>query len=336
MSLLIALLLYFGGSSPWWSVQTSGLDTNLRGVSVKRLPGSQQHVIWASGSKGIVLRSTDDGKTWKQLTVPDTSDLEFRDVEAFGADVAYLMSSGEGEKSRIYKTTDGGGSWKLLYTDKRAGFFLDSLACDSVKHCVAISDPVEGKFLFLSTDDGEHWKELPRDNLPDALPQEGAFAASGTAVALCDGRIFFGTGGTAARIFRSQDNGKSWSVVKTPIVSGDPASGIFSITCKADGLLVVGGNYKNPKSAVQIAAYSKDFGDSWQLSQAQPGGYRSAVAPFSGNDFVAVGPTGTDVSHDGGVRWQHADEMNLNAVSFAGAEGWGVGPNGTVARFNPQ
>jgi len=113
------------------------------------------------------------------------ADLDFRDIEAFGASTAYLMSSGDGEKSRIYKTTDQGKSWTLQYTDKRAGFFLDSLACDSPTHCFALSDPVDGKFLILATTDGQHWNEPPRDKMPAALATEGAFAASGTSITLC-------------------------------------------------------------------------------------------------------------------------------------------------------
>jgi photosystem II stability/assembly factor-like uncharacterized protein len=127
-------------------VQTSGLDTNLRAVSVK-CAKKQACVIWASGSNGVILRSTDDGKNWKQFIVAGGTDLDSRDIEAFDANTAYVMSSGDGDKSRIYKTTDGGDNWKLQYSDQRPGFFLDSLACASPIHCVALSDPVGGKFL---------------------------------------------------------------------------------------------------------------------------------------------------------------------------------------------
>jgi hypothetical protein len=71
----------------------------------------------------------------------------------------------------------------------------------------------------------------------------------------------------------------------------------------------------------------------WQLSARRPGGYRSAVGSFDG-DYAAVGPNGTDVSKDDGIHWQQTDHLNLNAVSFDGAEGgWAVGPQGTIARF---
>lgn len=336
---LLLLLLSVGAhAQQWWSLQTSGPDTNLRGVSVQYDQGSQgkQHyIIWASGSNGVILRSTDDGKTWRQLNVPGGGELDFRDIEAFDAETAYVMSSGEGDKSRIYKTSDGGKNWRLEYSDKRPGFFLDALACESPIHCYGLSDPVDGKFVVLATDDGEHWQELPRDRMPPALPGEGAFAASGTALTLCeDGGIYFGTGVGAARIFRSTDHGRSWKAMATPIAFG-ASSGIFSVACEGrrDGLVAVGGDYKEPGQAKRVAIYSEDCGETWQLAEQQPGGYRSAVGSFSYGDFAAVGPNGTDISHDRGKHWKHTDALNLNALSFAGNQGWAVGAKGTIARF---
>jgi photosystem II stability/assembly factor-like uncharacterized protein len=333
--LVAALLFYSSDLSPWWSVQTSGLDTNLRGVGAQCLD-HKSCVIWASGSNGVILRSNNDGKTWKQLPVAGGGDLDFRDIEAFGTDIAYVMSSGESEKSRIYKTTDDGEHWTLQYSDKRPGFFLDSLACDSPTHCVAISDPVDGKFLLIATEDGEHWKELSREHMPAALPQEGAFAASGTAVALCDGKIFFGTGGPAARIFSTRDRGNSWMVVNIPMAARNPSSGVFSVACVGPNLVAVGGDYKDPDRATEVAAYSNDSGQTWQLSATQPSGYRSAVATFSDHGLIAVGPNGVDVSHDEGVHWQHEQSLNLNAVRLTGTIGWAVGPKGTVVRIDTK
>jgi photosystem II stability/assembly factor-like uncharacterized protein len=249
------------------------------------------------------------------------------------------MSTGDGDKSRIYKTTDGGKTWKLQYSDKRPGFFLDSLACDSKTHCLALSDPVDGKFLVLSTDDGEHWKELPRDKMPIALPNEGAFAASGTSIAICDrgDNTYFGTGGGAtARIFHSGDHGRSWTAANTPIASGNPSSGIFSVACGGFLVVAVGGDYKEPGTAKRVAACSNDSGATWHLAEQQPGGYRSAVGEFSGGDFAAVGPNGTDISQQElsqTMHWQHTDYLNLNAASFDGDDGWAVGPKSTIARF---
>jgi len=338
MRIFLALLPFLVAQpSPWWTVQTSGRNTNLRGVSVKyaQNPSGRHYVIWASGSNGVVIRSVDDGNTWKQLTVEGGTDLDFRDIDAFDDKLAYLMSSGDGAKSRIYKTTNGGESWTLQYSDQRAGFFLDSLTCGSPTRCVAVSDPVEGKFLVVATDDGENWKELPRDKMPAALPQEGVFAASGTGIAFCGQDLFFGTGGPAARVFHSRDGGLSWTVTETPLPSGNASSGIFSLACNSHEYLVaVGGDYKDPNRAVRAAAYSEDSGATWHLSQNQPGGFRSAAGLFSHTSVTAVGPNGTDISEDNGRHWVHTDALNLNALSIGGDEGWGVGPNGTVARFH--
>lgn len=337
----ILLLLFFfalPAYSQWWSVQTSGVDSNLRGVSVKYDQGSeegQHYIVWGSGSNGVILRSINDGKSWKQLSVPGGGALDFRDIEAFDANTAYVMASGEGARSRIYKTGDGGKTWKLQYTDKRPEFFLDALACESATHCYALSDPVQGKFLVLATEDGEHWRELPRDRMPAALSKEGAFAASGSAMTLCeDGSIYFGTGVGGARIFRSHDHGLSWQVADTPMASG-PSSGIFSVACEGRGgpLVAVGGDYQQPGRATATAIYSKDEGRTWSLAEQQPGGYRSAAGSFSYGDFAAVGPNGTDISHDEGVHWKHTDLLNLNAASFEGTQGWAVGAKGTIARF---
>src|SRR5205807_9325973 len=102
----------------------------------------------------------------------------------FNASTAYVISSGEGEKSRIYKTADGGETWTLQYTDKRKEFFLDSIACLSETHCFALSDPIDGKFLLLNTTDGQLWNPLSSSHIPAALPSECAFAARNPCPAL--------------------------------------------------------------------------------------------------------------------------------------------------------
>jgi photosystem II stability/assembly factor-like uncharacterized protein len=340
MRLLLFLLLFsFPAEAQWWKVQTSGLDTNLRGVSAAfalDAKGVPVPVVWASGSKGVILKSIDEGKTWKRLHVADEDKLDFRGIVAFDSTTAYVMSSGEGEKSRIYKTIDGGETWKLQYTDKRKAFFLDALACWSEKECLALSDPVDGKFLLLYTTDGEHWNQLPSDNMPAALPGEGAFAASNSCLALFDNdQSYFVTGGPATRLFHSLDGGRAWTVVEIPLAHGNASSGIFSIA-SGDGkaVVVVGGDYQDPKRAYGVAAYSHDEGKTWHLSAQQPGGFRSSVAFLDGLTFFTVGPNGEEISDDDGVHWKHTDSLNLNALVILDIfNGWAVGPNGTIAVF---
>jgi len=336
MRYVFLLVVLFSFDNPWWAVQESGVDSNLRGISVVSASANGEVTIWASGSKGVVVRSTDSGKTWRRLRIPEAESLDFRGVQAFSARTAFLMSSGEGAQSRIYKTTDGGESWKLQFQGEQKEFFLDALICSDERHCAALSDPVDGTFVILTNVDGEHWTELPHENMPAALPKEGAFAASNSALCLDGKDIYFGTGGPAARVFASHDFGKTWTVVETLIVSGNASSGIFSLFCDERTIVAVGGDYQDPGRAYKNAAVSKDGGKTWVLATQLPGGYRSAVGKYNGG-FVAVGPTGTEMSADG-LNWNSIGKLNFNAYSFpaAGGAAWAVGPHGAVAKFLDQ
>jgi photosystem II stability/assembly factor-like uncharacterized protein len=338
--LLLAAIFVRGASKdrPWWSVQTSGIDTNLRGVSIAEFAGPDQApvpVVWASGSNGVILQSKDVGKTWQRLHVSGGETLDFRGVQARDAHTAYVMSSGDGDKSRIYKTSDGGANWKLQFADKRKEFFLDALVCDSDIECFAVGDPVDGKFVILHTRDGEKWEQLPNGQMPAALPNEGAFAASGTCLAVFNDReIYFVTGGPAARVFHSSDAGYTWTVSSTPIAGGNASSGIFSIAVWDKALVVVGGDYRDVDRPYRVAAYSQDAGKTWTLAAQQPGAFRSAVAWIDGAMLAAVGPNGEDISEDGGIHWKHTDSLNLNALAILDvSHGWAVGPKGAIAQM---
>jgi photosystem II stability/assembly factor-like uncharacterized protein len=331
-----------------WEVKTTGIDTNLRGVSAvepPRGPKGGEVVVWASGSNGAILKSVDSGKNWERVTVPGGETLDFRAIRAFSSAAAYVMSSGEGDKSRIYKTTDGGATWKMQFTDTRPSFFLDAIVCDGELKCAALSDPVDGKFLIVRTTDGENWQIAPGDFMPPALKDEGAFAASGTCLEIMHdvrnretASLLFVTGGpSGARVFFSPDFAKSWTTTDTPLAGGNASSGIFSITRSASEHVIVGGDYKKPDATEKTAAYSTDHRKSFELAQTMPSGYRSGVASLGGKMLVAVGPNGSDYSEDGGKTWRRTDLIGLNAVTAIrirdGADAWAVGSNGTVERL---
>jgi photosystem II stability/assembly factor-like uncharacterized protein len=244
------------------------------------------------------------------------------------------MSIGSGQASRIYLTTDAGRHWTLQYTATRSAIFLDDLFCASPVDCYAVSDQVDGKFLILHTEDGKTWRELPRDAMPPALPNEGVFAASGTSLAISKNSLYFVTGGAAkARVFRSSNRGRIWTASVAPISAGNASSGIFSIARRGNAVVIVGGDYKKPTHAKNSAAYSPDRGLTWSLAASGPRGFRSAVAFIDNSTLIAVGPSGEDISRDGGAHWTAAGSLNLNAVAVLGSQVWAVGPKGTVARM---
>ena len=276
--------------------------------------------------------------------MPGAAELDFRDVDAFDADTAYLLSIGEGEKSRIYKTTDGGATWKLQFRNSRPKAFFDAMAFWDRDHGIAMSDPVDGRFLVITTaDGGRTWRETPREGMPPALEGEGGFAASGTCIAV-EGKenVWFGTGGASgARVFRSTDRGRTWTAAASPITHGKSA-GIFSVAFRDAGRgVIVGGDYTKEDESKQNAAMTRDGGRTWTLiDAARPNGYRSCVAYVRGARgtpmlLVAVGPTGSDYSTDDGASWRSFSAEGFHTVSFtrASAEGWAAGEQGRIAKF---
>jgi photosystem II stability/assembly factor-like uncharacterized protein len=319
-----------------WRSQTSPTDAELRGLSVL-----SANEVWTSGTRGTVLHTVDGGATWRRDTVPGAAKLDFRAIAATSSEVAHVLSIGD--SSRIYRTTDGGRHWSLRFVSTRKGSFFDAIQFWDARHGIAMSDPVDGHFLIVTTDDGgESWNEMPADGMPPALPGEGGFAASGTCLAvLGDSDVWLVSGGaTVARVYHSADRGRSWTVHDTPIRAGIASAGIFSIAFRdATHGAIAGGDYQQPALRGRNLATTADGGVTWTLtdSASSPAGYRSAVAfvPGSaGRQLVAVGLTGTDVSRDGGATWASVDSVPYNSVAFAASgAGWAVGPRGRIGRW---
>jgi photosystem II stability/assembly factor-like uncharacterized protein len=332
-------LLFVQGLSPFvaaqWANQPSSTTARLRGVSAV-----SDRVAWASGTEGTVVLTLDGGKTWDRRNVLGASDLDFRDIEAFDERTAYILSIGEGSQSRIYKTLNSGATWALQLTNPDPKGFLDALAFWDAEHGLVLGDPVGGRFVILSTDDGgKTWNRTAQGGMPAALLGEGAFAASGTCLVVQGDRTaWFGTGG--GRVFRSTDRGRSWTVHSTPIRAGNGSSGIFSLGFwDADHGVAVGGDYKETDRAGNVCALSSDGGRSWRLPRGPgPAGYRSAVVRVPdtpGPTLIAVGPTGTDWSEDGGETWTKLAGDGFHAAAIKSPlVGWAVGEHGRIARWN--
>ena len=315
-----------------WQPQTSGVTGRLRGVSAV-----SDRAAWASGANGTVLRTVDGGTTWQTLTVPGAEKLDFRDIDAMSDRVAYVLSIGPGEASRIYKTTDAGAHWTLQLANTDPKVFLDAMAFWDERRGIAFSDSVDGQFVIFETSDaGAAWTRIPSDRLPPALPNEGAYAASGSNVAMTGSRdVWIGT--TAARVLHSSDGGRTWTIARTPLATGSSA-GIFSIAFRDSRHgVVVGGDYRKETEALENVATTSDGGATWTPVTARGlSGFRSAVAwiPGSRSTWLAVGPSGADRSADDGRTWTPEARDGLDAISFAprARAGWGTGARGRIAR----
>lgn len=319
-----------------WEEQKSGLTSSLRGLCAV-----SEKIAWVSGTRGSFARTFDGGQTWMADSVAGATHLDFRDVQAFDANRAYLMSAGSGELSRIYKTVDSGKNWQLQHQNKILEGFFDGMAFWDENNGVVVGDPVNGRiFLLLTSDGGKNWQPLPAEKSPAVLNGEYAFAASGTGiVALGKNKIWLATGGTAARVFYSHDRGQTWQSSATPIVSGNPSSGIFSLAFRDEKHgVVIGGDYQQHLAAKANVALTDDGGKTWRVPENSASvTFQSCVAfvpDRASRLLVAVGTSGSFCSYDDGQSWNKLSDAAYHTLSFAKSSrvGWAAGGDGRIAK----
>lgn len=348
-----------------WTLEDSHTTADLRGID--NVGGG---VAWASGTNGTVLRSEDGGYLWQPCAVPPGAEkLDFRGIQGFDANTAIVMSSGKGDLSRLYKTTDGCATWKLVFTNPDAEGFWDAIHTTNEGTLYVLGDPVRGTFaLFVSEDQGSSWLATGEGGR-EAQTGESSFAASNSELADFGPYLLFGTGGAAlADVYATGAKCSSppghpgaaavmnctvgWSRYDVPVGSGTSSSGIFSLAVRPftsnEGVLTavaiaVGGSFDHPDDEAHTAAWSADGGRHWSTAATPPHGYRSAVDYDAGlKTWITVGPNGTDISTDDGRNWRavHPDaalheapdaDRNWNALSLP----FVVGPHGRIGRLDP-
>ncbi len=325
-------------SQPVWEVVHSDSAHLIIALSIV-----DASTVWAVGSRGLVGRSLDSGDSWTFPTLPGGDSLGFRDVHAFSADDAFVLSIGAGAASRIYRTTDGGASWDLSFMNEDPDAFFDCFSFWDPDRGIAFSDSHDGKFTLIRTlDGGRTWPRLDPSTVPDARPGEGAFASSGACVVTRPGGLgWFVTGasGVDSRVIRTTDYGASWEDVITPIRSATETAGIFALSMRDDSMGVIVGGDLAPSDSVHITvAVTTDGGATWTA-----GSHHGLDGPAYGvtwvddgsatGSIVAVGPSGSAVSVDGGRSWTRLDRGDFWTVN-AGPTGsvWGGG-RGHISRL---
>lgn len=293
---------------------------SIRGMNV--LPNG---VIWLSGTEGKVGRSTDNGEHWNWITVPGYDTCDWRSLVAFNDKRALLLNAGE--PAHLLLTTDGGATWKEVYTNHTKGIFFDGMAFRNPKEGIAIGDPIDGRFMVIRTKDGGNtWQEDPLATRPVAGEGEAIFAASGTSLRVMpNGEACFITGGNVSRFISGW---QAWKPVEWNFIHGSAGTGAFSIAFadKQHGV-AVGGDYTKDTVTAGNCLITKDGGRTWKPVITPPGGYRSCIQYIGDNTFVATGTSGTDISEDGGLNWHTItkDGYHVAGVAPAGKRVWLAG-----------
>ncbi len=324
------LLLPFFAFSQGYSLKllTENTPTSLRGLSVLN-----DSVAWVSGSNGFVGNTKNGGATWTWIKVKGYEQMDFRDIEAFGADDAIIVSAGS--PAYILTTRNGGKTWREDYQNTDSAIFLDGMSFWNKDTGLAFGDPINNKMQLLSTiDAGNSWQDISNQLTTPMATGEASFAASGTTVkTLAGGIAFIATGGTVSNIYRTENYGKTWSVAKCPIAQGENTTGPFSIDFfdKNTGI-AVGGNYVKDQDTTKVAVLTFDGGKTWSAPNSSVKGYRSAVTYITKTILIATGTSGTDISTDGGMNWKNISTKSFNSVQKAKNGGMVLlaGENGKV------
>lgn len=315
--------------------QISGTQALLIAVS----PVNEQ-VVWVGGASGTWLRTVDGGATWQGGVVPGGDKLQFRDVHGVDAEIAFLLSIGEGAQSRIYKTTDAGRTWALQFTNADPKGFYDCFDFWDAGRGIVIGDAIEGRIAMLTTGDGgATWVPVPADRLPPARAGEGSFAASGTCLVTRPGghAWIVMSNPEQGRVLHTEDFGRSWSFAALPVTTR-AGIGPQSVSFRDDRHGVVLGGGDSATLSDTLTATTGDGGKTW-ITRARPplakgiwgGQYIPGARPGT---VIAVGPSGAVYSRDEGASWTAIDSDNYWSVGFASPRaGWAVGVGGRITKL---
>lgn len=326
------------------SILTSGGGnrTNLRGLSLYR-----SGIIWVSGSKGQIGKTLDGGRSWNWYHPKGHETRDFRDIQALDAQTAIAIAVDT--PAVILKTTDGGLSWKTVYSNPAKGMFLDALDFSGVKNGIVVGDPVnhvdpldhvspEDRQIFLlkTRDGGDHWFPylLPAEN-EKADRAEAFFAASGTNIHLNEnGSFLFVSGGSKSRLWTNQ------GVMRDlPLMQGRSTTGANGLAVNGKMVAVVGGDFTRPEAEDSSFALSRDGGKTWvngpESGAFKGPGYMSSVAIVSDQVLITCGLKGVWITKDSGVSWQVLDKRPFNTIQLDRKRqlAYLIGPGGTIATY---
>ena len=313
ISKIFFICAFFISSSLNAQYQIKELTTQ-KGISIRAMSVPSEKVIWASASKGMVAKSTNEGVSFEWMQVKGYEKRDFRAMHAWNDQEAIIVAVAS--PAIILKTNDGGTSWNKVYENKDTSMFLDALHFSDENNGTVIGDPIEGHLFILTTNNkGATWVQKPNTFFKSTLNNgEAFFASSNSNLIQIGNKLLFVTGGLSSRLWI---NGMAEAM---PIMQGTSSTGANSIAVSPNGswVVVVGGDFANDSIAIQnIVGYQlsetpkssvKDLSATQliftKIVIANPKGYKSCVEFLDNDRLITCGTSGVDISKNNGASWE--------------------------------
>jgi len=283
---------------------------------------------WLRNSVSVgdgIYKSTDGGENWTNMGLHDSEHIAKILIDPKDSNTVFACATGhlwdDNEERGVYKTSDGGQTWKkvlgganqstgcgLIAMSPREPKTLFASLWDFRRQGWTFRSGGPGSGLYRSTDGGEHWTELNESN-SKGLPEK-PWGRVAVAVAPSKPQVVYANiESKKSALYRSDDGGSTWArldaslfVVWRPFYFGnlivDPKD--ENKVFKPDGPLLASVNGGRSFSVVSGSAHG-DFHDVW-------------ISPENSNIVYATDDAGLWRSEDGGTRWKH--QLNLPVSQF--------------------
>ena len=324
------------------SAQTSiKILTQKEGVSLRGLSIPSEKVIWASGSKGTVVKSVNGGESFEWLQVKGYETRDFRAIHAW--DEREVLIVAIASPAVILKTNDGGVNWHSVYENTDTSMFLDAVKFKNDNVGTVIGDPINDTLFFLKTQDrGEHWtKEKPTYWKSKLNKGEAFFASSNSNITYDFQHTFFVTGGIKSRLWMDG------FAMEIPMIQGFSSTGAnsISISPNMNKLIIAGGDFSKPsevnQNLIRLDRFKVPNTENKHLSKTayvwkvnnkvkHLNGYKSSILFMNNKTILAAGTSGVDISVNSGRSWKTISNQSFhvvqktphkNAAIFAGSGG---------------
>ncbi|MFT4769814.1 MAG: photosystem II stability/assembly factor-like uncharacterized protein [Glaciecola sp.] len=334
------LTYYFGatGGGVWktnsagsaWENVSDGFF-NTTGIGAIDVADSDPNIVYVGTGEGPVrgvksshgdgvYKSTDAGKTWTHMGLEATRHISRIHIHPKNPDVVFLAAQGNpwgaNEERGIYKSVDGGESWKkILYVNEDAGFsdmsmdatdpnFLMATSWDFRRRPWAVKSGGPGSRVYKTTDGGASWTEINK-----GLPQ--LKGKMGIAISPANQKIVYaaieakdGEGG----VYRSNDSGESFEQVSDDPNTWARAWYYMHITADPtdeDEVWVMNG----------VLIKSIDGGKSFEKYEAPHVDHHAIwINPANSDILINGNDGGANISMDGGQTW--STQMNQPTGQF--------------------